>query len=101
MSAALSFALGGATVLGIVALRSSILDYRAKRAHERACVSAVAQVNRRRAGLDDGTGDVPPMRLVADRCQIPPVGWWCSRERGHDGPCAARTYAPRDPQAKR
>ncbi len=24
------------------------------------------------------------------RCEVPPQGWWCSREPGHDGPCAAR-----------
>lgn len=24
------------------------------------------------------------------RCQIPPSGWWCSRDVGHEGPCAAR-----------
>jgi hypothetical protein len=23
------------------------------------------------------------------KCQIPPEGWTCSREPGHDGPCAA------------
>jgi hypothetical protein len=23
-------------------------------------------------------------------CKIPPQGWWCSREAGHEGPCAAR-----------
>lgn len=23
-------------------------------------------------------------------CQLPPPGWWCSRDAGHDGPCAAR-----------
>lgn len=23
-------------------------------------------------------------------CQMPPPPWWCSRELGHDGPCAAR-----------
>ena len=23
-------------------------------------------------------------------CDLPPAGWWCSREHGHDGPCAAR-----------
>lgn len=23
-------------------------------------------------------------------CPLPPPGWWCSREPGHDGPCAAR-----------
>lgn len=25
-----------------------------------------------------------------DRCTVPPTGWWCSREAGHTGPCAAR-----------
>lgn len=25
-----------------------------------------------------------------DACHLPPVGWWCSRQPGHDGPCAAR-----------
>lgn len=24
------------------------------------------------------------------QCTLPPSGWWCSREPGHDGPCAAR-----------
>jgi hypothetical protein len=23
-------------------------------------------------------------------CELPPPGWWCSREPGHEGPCAAR-----------
>jgi hypothetical protein len=23
-------------------------------------------------------------------CELPPLGWYCSREPGHDGPCAAR-----------
>lgn len=27
-------------------------------------------------------------------CQIPPEGWWCSREAGHEGPCAAREVVP-------
>jgi hypothetical protein len=27
-------------------------------------------------------------------CTVPPPGWTCSREPGHDGPCAAR---PADP----
>jgi hypothetical protein len=26
---------------------------------------------------------------VTCKCQIPPEGWTCSRESGHDGPCAA------------
>lgn len=27
-------------------------------------------------------------------CEVPPPGWWCSREKGHEGPCAARPGAP-------
>lgn len=23
-------------------------------------------------------------------CELPPQGWYCSREKGHEGPCAAR-----------
>src|SRR4051812_14427151 len=23
-------------------------------------------------------------------CIVPPTGWWCSRVKGHSGPCAAR-----------
>jgi len=23
------------------------------------------------------------------RCQLPPAGWFCTREPGHEGPCAA------------
>jgi hypothetical protein len=23
-------------------------------------------------------------------CHRPPPGWWCSRDPGHEGPCAAR-----------
>lgn len=40
--------------------------------------------------------DTPPPAAAGDReaidqgCRIPPAGWWCSRERGHEGPCAAR-----------
>jgi hypothetical protein len=29
-----------------------------------------------------------------ERCDVPPEGWWCSREKGHDGPCAAREVEP-------
>jgi hypothetical protein len=24
------------------------------------------------------------------RCMVPPPGWWCPRQPGHDGPCAAQ-----------
>lgn len=27
-------------------------------------------------------------------CTVPPAGWTCSRELGHEGPCAARSDAP-------
>jgi hypothetical protein len=27
-------------------------------------------------------------------CTLPPEGWACSREPGHDGPCAARPEGP-------
>jgi len=23
------------------------------------------------------------------RCEVPPIGWYCTRDAGHDGPCAA------------
>lgn len=29
-------------------------------------------------------------------CTVPPKGWWCSREAGHEGPCAARQTHPLD-----
>lgn len=31
-------------------------------------------------------------------CTVPPLGWYCTREPGHDGPCAAHPVAV-DPQA--
>ena len=34
-----------------------------------------------------------PVKFVDKRnrkCQVPPIGWNCSRGAGHDGPCAAR-----------
>jgi hypothetical protein len=27
--------------------------------------------------------------LIAGRCTVPPQGWLCTREPGHEGPCAA------------
>lgn len=27
-------------------------------------------------------------------CDVPPEGWWCSREKGHEPPCAARPGKP-------
>lgn len=28
------------------------------------------------------------------RCRVPPPGWSCSRQAGHEGPCAARPVSP-------
>ncbi len=28
--------------------------------------------------------------MTAAKCNVPPIGWVCSRPAGHDGPCAAR-----------
>lgn len=30
-------------------------------------------------------------------CKTPPDGWECSREAGHDGPCASRPKKPLKP----
>lgn len=24
-----------------------------------------------------------------ERCKLPPAGWYCTRKKGHEGPCAA------------
>jgi hypothetical protein len=34
-----------------------------------------------------------PMKAAERRCNVPPPGWSCSREPGHEGPCAARPTA--------
>jgi hypothetical protein len=28
--------------------------------------------------------------IMKDACTVPPAGWFCTRTKGHDGPCAAR-----------
>lgn len=38
---------------------------------------------------------------IPEKCVVPPPGWRCSREAGHDGPCAARPTAAISAQAKR
>lgn len=30
--------------------------------------------------------------LTPITCHVPPPGWWCSRDGGHDGPCAAHPW---------
>lgn len=32
---------------------------------------------------------LPKMKQLAQECEMPPKGWLCTREKGHDGPCAA------------
>lgn len=39
--------------------------------------------------MSDGAEHVPETAKWLG-CTVPPEGWWCSREPGHDGPCAAR-----------
>ncbi len=34
-----------------------------------------------------------PADLELRQCERPPLGWWCSRGAGHEGPCAAREQA--------
>ena len=29
------------------------------------------------------------MNILNDKCQIPPQGWECTRNAGHEGPCAS------------
>lgn len=31
----------------------------------------------------------PKGGVVEECCDLPPLGWYCTREKGHDGPCAA------------
>lgn len=33
---------------------------------------------------------IHPLMVKPPVCDVPPAGWTCSREPGHDGPCAAR-----------
>lgn len=32
----------------------------------------------------------PDVNQGSGNCELPPSGWWCSRDKGHDGPGAAR-----------
>jgi len=37
-----------------------------------------------------GDSESVPVVTQGSECELPPIGWWCSRSKGHDGPCAAR-----------
>jgi len=37
-----------------------------------------------------------PKPQDAGVCSVAPAGWWCSREPGHDGPCAAHPETPKE-----
>lgn len=50
-------------------------------------IREVMKIESELAGDCESAPDVNP---GSDMCEIPPAGWWCSREKGHDGPCAAR-----------
>lgn len=34
--------------------------------------------------------------ILAEQCCIPPKGWRCIREKGHEGPCAATPTSDRE-----
>lgn len=40
----------------------------------------------------------PDDRPVSQGCTRPPLGWVCTREAGHDGPCAAHPLDWDDPR---
>lgn len=43
------------------------------------------------ATIEAAIGGMQSERAAVDQgCATPPVGWWCSRSPGHEGPCAAR-----------
>jgi hypothetical protein len=49
---------------------------------------------RARSGKDTAVAEIIKQRgLASGECKVPPAGWWCSRGRGHEGPCAARETA--------
>jgi hypothetical protein len=35
------------------------------------------------------SGSTPESSRYVNQCEVPPEGWYCTREAGHDGPCAA------------
>jgi hypothetical protein len=37
---------------------------------------------------------MPESHRSESACERPPAGWYCTREAGHEGPCAAREDAP-------
>lgn len=38
---------------------------------------------------DEECWDCAERHFLGTACDRPPIGWWCSRAAGHDGPCAA------------
>lgn len=38
-----------------------------------------------------------PPSMRSPGCTLPPKGWYCTRESGHDGPCAAWPISGGDP----
>jgi hypothetical protein len=54
---------------------------------EVAALKAVIEKAKKHAMTREQDTDTLPLDLG---CTMPPAGWWCSIEPGHDGPCAAR-----------
>lgn len=57
-----------------------IFEARARQRQSRAAAAAQSEAF-------DAAGVLPN---VAPRCELAPPGWWCTRNRGHEGPCAAQ-----------
>lgn len=77
-----------AAQIGVPALAELAgLDERTVRRIVRNTPVQIAKLKRLEAAATD------PGAPVDQGCKVPPAGWWCSREPGHDGPCAARRSA--------
>lgn len=64
--------------------RASLNDCGLRDGHEGVCIP-------RGSAIPDAEGAemTSESRESFDACTLPPAGWYCTREAGHDGPCAA------------
>lgn len=53
----------------------------------RECVDALGDWAGLRMGLDRFAS--PSLTPKEQTCEVPPPGWYCTRAKGHEGPCAA------------
>jgi hypothetical protein len=52
------------------------------------------EVERIAAQRDAATAFKVDAAPTSQGCTQPPPGWWCSRSKDHEGPCAARRLEP-------